>query len=59
MDHQPVAPERLADIVRGQHFRDDPHGGKDEDVDLGVREEPEECCQRSGLPPPARESCCR
>ena len=41
IDHQPVAPERLARVV-GDDFRDDAHRRQHQHVDLGVAEEPEQ-----------------
>ena len=41
VDHQAVAPERLARVV-GDHLGDDAHRRQDQHVDLGVAEEPEQ-----------------
>ena len=41
VDHHAVAPQRLARVV-GDDLRDDAHRRKDQDVDLGMTEEPEQ-----------------
>ena len=41
VDHRPVAPQRLADIV-GDDLGDDAHGRQDQHVNLGMGQEPEQ-----------------
>ena len=51
IDHGPVAPERLARVVRDD-LGDDAHRRQDQHIHLRVARNQNRCCHSSGLPPP-------